>query len=419
MNELEIQIYKVDNFKHHIPKSIDEAFKAEVKKAGKRYQSIDDPYQTSSDRHEEACNNSVIDNKIFHPQDEVWLDAIQNVDVCKYKVSLPDEKPKLVNCSLDFTSLIEHELKQANNKFELIDNFPITIREYRDRIQSSRDEIYVPLEEPSAKEFVQELTKRNIKIIEDIKMNNATDTKTPDQQDTKVVFNAGDLMACLSSCDRTFLDQLILTFNDEEALNQYQYCHSTKKKQDAMYKIITKNPQRALEQIKTIQDYHHYVVNSASSVQEAKDTLKSYRDGLRAKVNDIDTNFEIKKETKDYQKEILGQMKCSKMIEEGLKGYGKAVVAGTIIGKQDQVIASANYVAVEVSKQADNQNTDDKSIDGVKTVMRNVNASINNVVASLHNEDGELNAKADSLVVETVQQRKNMTEQIEKVSAKS
>ena len=229
----------------------------------------------------------------------------------------------------------------------------------------------------------------------------------------QILAHMGDLMTPLASCSRTFLDQLILTFNDEEAINLYQYCHSTKAKQDAMYKIIVKNPQRAWEQHKAIQDYHSYVVNSASSVKEAKDTLQSYRNGLRKQVNDIDTKFEITKETKDYQKEILGQMKCSKVIEDGLKGYGKAVVAGTVIGKQDQVISSANYIAVEVSKQANNQNTDDKSIDGVKTVMRNVNASINNLVASLHTEDGELNAKANSLVAETSEQRRQMKEKIE------
>ena len=97
----------------------------------------------------------------------------------------------------------------------------------------------------------------------------------------------------------------------------------------------------------------------------------------------------------------------------GLKGYGKAIVAGHIIGKQEQVIAAGNYIAVESSKIANEQNLEDKSLKGVKTVMKNVNSGIDNLVASLHTERGELNAKADSLVVATSEQGRQLREAVE------
>lgn len=61
-SELEIQIYRVDDFEHHVPKSIDKKFNDEVKKAGKQYQS-GDMYPVSFDEHEASSRKPVVENK--------------------------------------------------------------------------------------------------------------------------------------------------------------------------------------------------------------------------------------------------------------------------------------------------------------------------------------------------------------------
>ena len=224
-----------------------------------------------------------------------------------------------------------------------------------------------------------------------------------------------DLMACLNSCTRAFLDKLVLTFNDEEVLNTYQYTHSTKKKRDTIYTTITKNPAKNIKQYEAIKDFDNFVRESADDVKEAKETMNSYRNGLRSKVNDIDNTFKIEKNTIDYCKEIQGDIECNKLIENGLKGLGKAVVAGCVLDKVDQVVASANYVMAETSRITSVQNLEDKSIEGVKTVIKRVNPTTNKIIASLHTEDGKLNALADRLAVDTKQTRESLFNKTEEV----
>lgn len=224
-----------------------------------------------------------------------------------------------------------------------------------------------------------------------------------------------DLMKYLGSCTREFLDEMALTFNDVDALEKYQYAHSTKKKREEIFRLIVQHQDSG--KFHAVRDFYNYVSGSAEDIAEAKrqykETMDSYKSGLNSRVAGLRLKFEIKDETRELQQEMMGQQQCCKLIENGLKGYGKAVVAGHIIGKQNQVIAAANYVAVEASKIASNQNLEDKSLEGVKTVMKNVNSGINNLVASLHTEEGELNAKADSLVTETSEQARSLKEKIE------
>lgn len=110
MNEIKIQRYKVGDFKHHVPESIDKAFKAEVNKAGKQRQPDGDPYLISSDEHKENCDNPVEDNKIFHPEDEVLTEAIQDVNVKIYKVG-DDFK---VHCPLDLMDALANQIAFHN-----------------------------------------------------------------------------------------------------------------------------------------------------------------------------------------------------------------------------------------------------------------------------------------------------------------
>ena len=235
-------------------------------------------------------------------------------------------------------------------------------------------------------------------------------------QTNNVPMNEKDLMKYLGSCSRELLDELVLTFNDVDGLEEYQYAHSTKKKREVIYRLIVQN--KDFDKFDIVKDFHNYVSGSAEDIAEAKrqykETMDSYKSGLNSKVAGLRLKFEIKDETRELQQEMKGQQECCKLIENGLKGYGKAVVAGHIIGKQKQVIASANYVAVKASKIASNQNLEDKSLEGVKTVMKNVNPGISNLVASLHTAEGELNATADSLVVATSEHGRKLQESIER-----
>lgn len=397
-------MYKVGDFEHHVPESIDKAFKDEVKKAGKSPQPIGDPYSVSSDRHQEACDNPIEANRIFHPPNEVWTEAIKEVLVQVYEVSQSEGDNFIVHCPLDLIDALANEVKFNEAQSSEIDDYFLTIREYRDNCKNPPDnKHFIEIDadfknyDPLASLFSKELNKRNIKTVKDTTMTTQTQTKPQDK--TSVNAEEENLMKYLGSCTRAFLDELILTFNDEEALKLYQYAHSTKKKQNVMYQIVTKDLEKGSEQLTAIKDFHDYVQGSAKDVEEAQDTMKSYRAGLQGKVNDIGTKFVINEQTKDCQKEILGQMKCNKDIEEGLKGYGKAVVAGHIIGKEKQVVAAADHIAVEVSsKVIKYQDLSDKSLEGVKKVTRNTNKGINKIVQTLLDKEGNLNAKADSLL---------------------
>ena len=430
MGEININKYKVDDFEHHVPESIDQAFKDVVKNAGKSSTHIDH-YLVLSEEHEENCRKPVIDNKIFHLSTEVLNEAIEEVDIQVYKVNRTEktsseyssEQEFIVHCPLDWMDNLTRQLEELNFEVKEIKEYSLIIQEYKEQCNNpSNGDSYVPIdanfdEDDLSFLFSKEVIKRK-NNKEELTMTTATATATnftQDQQHSSVKNEQPNLMAYVSSCTRAFLDELILTFNDEEVLKSYQYAHSTKKKQDAMYKAINKNPANSMEQYNAVKDFHDYVQLSAESVKEAQDTMNSYKTGLRSRVNNIEKNFKIKPETRKVQQEILGQQKCTKLIENGLKGYGKAVVAGTVIGKQDEVVAAANYIAVEVSKIANAQNVDDKTLKGVETVIKNVNSGINNLVASLHTEEGELNALASKLAVETKQQRDNVTNKVNEV----
>lgn len=241
--------------------------------------------------------------------------------------------------------------------------------------------------------------------------------KTPSKADKREMIEQ-DLMKYLGSCTREFLDEMALTFNDVDALQKYQYAHSTKKKREEIYRLILQSVD--FSRFHVVRNFYNYVSGSADDIAKAKkeykETMDSYKSGINSRVAGLRLEFKIQDETRELQQEMKGQQECCKLIENGLKGFGKAVVAGYIINKQNQVIASANYVALEASKISSNQNLEDKSLEGVKTVMKNVNPGVNNLVASLHNEEGELNAKADSLVAETAEQMRALKERIENIS---
>lgn len=126
-NELKIQIYKVDDFEHHVPESIDEAFKAEVKQARKQYQSIND-YETLSDSHEESSRKPVVDNKIFHSTDGVLIEAIQDINVQIYEsYSLDGGRSEgdnfIIHCPLEQTDVLERQITFKNQQSKEIKEY--------------------------------------------------------------------------------------------------------------------------------------------------------------------------------------------------------------------------------------------------------------------------------------------------------
>ena len=135
MSEIEIQIYKVSNFEHYVPKSIDEAFKDEVNKVNKSLQSIGD-YKVQSSIHEENCDNPVLENKIFHPQDEVLSEAIEEVLVQVYKVSQSEGDDFIIHCPLDLIEPLTNHIELNNAQPNETDDYSLTIREYRDKCKN-------------------------------------------------------------------------------------------------------------------------------------------------------------------------------------------------------------------------------------------------------------------------------------------
>lgn len=167
MSELEIQIYKVDDFDHHVPESIDKAFKDVIKQAGKQYQ-CDDSYPNSLDRHQENCDNSVEANKIFHPQDGVLTETIQDVNVQIYEVNNEGEN-FIIHCPLELIDALEGQISFNKQQSSEGDEYSITIREYRDKCKyPSSNECFISIDtnfknyDPLASLFAKELTKRNI-----------------------------------------------------------------------------------------------------------------------------------------------------------------------------------------------------------------------------------------------------------------
>ena len=144
-NQLSISKYKVDKFEHHVPQSLEQLFKDEVKNAGKRWESMD-TYLTSPDDHDDACRKPVVDNKIFHPTNEIEKETIQDVNVQKYEVSRSGDK-WIIHCHLDAIDQIINQLKFNDCQYMELDEYTITIQEYQDCYRNPpNNEIFIPID---------------------------------------------------------------------------------------------------------------------------------------------------------------------------------------------------------------------------------------------------------------------------------
>lgn len=423
LRNIKIDKYKIegdDNRYHNVPEHLASEFQEAVHELGRKYKlHMNMNYSTNEEEYETTPDDQ---ENIHHPLSGIKKDQLGDIldpiEIYYFKVINHQAEVDLrFYVPSDGVKSFKHYLKSKGYKFVAeFGTKSFSTARYQELCKDLPTDI-IPIrigvyEDNLAHEFEEELAKRNINK-EDLIMTtatqeqNSTSTSTADK-----AMQEENLMKYIGSCTRAFLDELILTFNDEDALKLYQYAHSTKKKQDVMYKTITKDLEKGSDQLNAVKEFHNYVECSAESVKEAQATMKSYKGGLRKRVNDIDNQFKIEPETRKAQQDILGQQKCCKLIENGLKGYGKAVVAGHVIGKQDQVVAAANFISVEVSQIVKHQDLSNKSLEGVKKVYKGVNKPISSLVKRLQDDKGDLNAKADSLVAYTVDQRKGMEARI-------
>lgn len=438
-SELEIQIYRVDDFEHHVPESIVKAFKDVVKQAGKQYRS-GDVYHGSFEEHEASSRKPVVENKIFHPHNEIMAEAIQDVNVQVYKVPQPatpegvrsEGDDFIIHCPLDLMDALSNQIAFHNQQSEEVKEYSITIREYKDKYKHPQaNECFIDIDadfknhDPLASLFAKELTKRNIKTIVDINM--ATTTATREQQETQVVFDGANLSLYLKKCSREFLDELILTFG-EEGVKALDFAHTTKAKRASAYDLMIAEENE--EKFLIVKEFYDLVVGNASQMkealkefQDARDEYQkvkdSYQSKLDARVKKLGTQFKIKKEHRKQHNEILGKLQRAKAIKKGLKGYGTAVALAHVDGIQDQVIASASYIAAKTSELAKQEKLDDKTLDGTERLVDKLSGKIDNLIANVQHDDGQPNGLANRLVVETKTQMDSLHAKVKEAAHSS
>ena len=432
--QIEIYKYKIkgDNDEyldpryHHVSEHLDSEFQELVNSLGKQWElRMDLTYHTDEEEYETKPEDQ---DNVYHPLDEIDSkelgDILDPIEIYYFRVknSQDQEKLRFYVPSSGLDSFKKHIQEQGYTLVAQFGSNPFSIKRYREFCENPPPNIIaIPIGEYDdlASEFERELTKRNINK-ENLTMTPATLTK-PNTEAPEMAFDQERLMEYLMNCSREFLDELILTF-DKDALETYQYALTTKRKRDEMYKLMCK--EQDMTKYTLIQNYSNHVTKSAESIKEAKQeyqkVMKEYKGGLRAKINDIGVECDITEKMRDQQKQILGKQKRSKIIEKGLKGFGRAVVVSYVDGQQEQVVAAANYIAVEASKIASNQNLEDaKSLEGTKNLIKNASSRVNNLVATLHTENGEFNALANRLAAETKPLRDNVKNKVEEVVKQS
>lgn len=221
-------------------------------------------------------------------------------------------------------------------------------------------------------------------------------------------FDGANLSLYLKKCSREFLDELILTFGDK-GVKALDFAHTTKAKRASAYDLMIE--EENAEKLEIVKEFYDLVVGNAPQMKEAlsdfqkakqeyQDVKDSYQSKLDARVKKLGSQFEIKKEHRKQHNEILGKLQRAKQIKKGLKGYGTSVALAHIDGIQDQVIASATYIAIETSKLAQQEKLDDKTLEGTERLVDKLSGKIDNLIANVQDEEGQPNATASKLVVE-------------------
>lgn len=437
MTKLEIHKYKIegDERHHNVPKHSTPDFEEAVSSLDRKWEHLDKmtyhptegDYRTRSED-KEYINRTGDKENFYHPLEGLDYQEIEavleTVKIKKYRVSYQNQYSWIVYCPHDGYQSFEKFCADYQHEFELLDEDSISIKQYQDFCNN-----HLPYETPIpigqyddlAYLFNQEVNNRNINK-EDLTMTPATETKpSQDTQDTQAIqFDGANLSLYLKKCSREFLDELILTFGDE-GVKALDFAHTTKAKRASAYDlmIVEENEEKFL----IVKEFYELVVGNASQMKEAladfqkakeeyQEVKDSYQSKLDARVKKLGNQFKIKKEHRKQHNEILGKLQRAKQIKKGLKGYGTAVALAHIDDIQDQVIASASYIASKTSELAKKEKLDDKTFEGTERLVDKLSGKIDNLVANVQTEDGQPNALANRLVVETKTQMDNLNAKV-------
>lgn len=157
--------------------------------------------------------------------------------------------------------------------------------------------------------------------------------------------------------------------------------------------------------------YHHVPEHLASEFQESVNSLGKKWELLANKTYHQD------KEEYETKPENQGRLYRAKLIKKGLKAYGTAVAVAHVDGIQDQVIASAAYVAAKTSELAKEQKVDDKRLQATETLVNNLIGKVDNFIANVQDEKGQPNAFANKLVAETKTQRNHLDTKLKELNS--
>jgi hypothetical protein len=217
-----------------------------------------------------------------------------------------------------------------------------------------------------------------------------------------------ELTKYLNKCDRKFLDTLILTFGDD-GVKQLEYTHSSKAKRELACELMC--PENDEAKFLMVKEYYDLIDMSEEDIQGAKDDLKKarkeyqetmdeYKSKLESRVEELRTKFKIENHHIQAYEQIKGKKREANLVKKGLKAYATARTIAKRNGQEDQLIASAEYLATQAAGMAKDTDVSDKSLQAVSKSIRTFNKGINQYINEVLDENGKFNAKANSLAIE-------------------
>ena len=404
-NQLSISIYKVDEFEHHFPQSLEKLFIDEVKKVNKIYKYFD-PYLTSPDDHDDACRKPVVDNKIFHPTSGIKTETIQDVNVQKYEVSCQDDK-WIIHCPLDAMDYITKQLKNNGCEYKEVKEYSITIYEYEKCSKQATAETFILLNEPYqdtdapqdidtyqdtlAHQFAEELKKRKIN------KENLTMTATLEQKNINLEFTLEQQLIALN--DEQYLT--LFSLYGQDGIEQYNKLIEDCKNLDEVKNDIAKalaslierddNQEQKNQLLALLKEYHQsYLGKDAhldslkTEVKDTKNELKDIAKVFNKKLNQLvpEDKLILLKQEKEERKLNKAKLKRQRRKERGIDAYLIGVACSVIDdGKEggEKYIKKATEQAEEVldkatkvvNKMDDSEELPDpKSEKGMKKVFK-------------------------------------------------
>ena len=436
--QIEIHKYKIkgdndeylDRRYHHVPEHLTSEFEELVISLGKQlefkpsltYHQDKEEYETKPE------NKDNVYHSLYEINRQELGDILDPIEIHYFGVKNSQALKKL-RFYVPFSSVDsfkQHLEREGYTFVAFYGKRPFSTARYQELCEAPPPDI-IPIrigayENDLAREFEEELTKRNINK-EDLTMTTATLTNT-ETEVTEIQFDEEQLSLYLKKCTREFLDELILTFG-LQGVKALDFAHSTKAKRATAYDLMLVD--RNVDKFKAVKEFYDLVVGNAAQMKEALETFQaarneyqatkdSYESRLNARVKSLGTQFKVKKEHRKQYSEILGKLQRTKVIKKGLKAYGTAVAVAHVDNIQDQIIASAAYVAAKTSELAKKEKLDDKTLQGTENLVDKLTGKIDNLIANVQTEDGQPNALANRLVAETKTQMGSLNTQVNKTA---